>query len=106
MSRLLARCAARHASVRPRVQLPQLARAASTASTKPVFSWEDPLVSKALLTEDEIAISESAERYCQEQLLPRVIRWFPQPLAYYLPVPATAGTRQPANALPHRGLPR
>lgn len=72
MSRLLARRAV--TGLRSRAPLPQLARAASTTTTKPVFSWEDPLASKALLTEDEIAISESAERYCQEQLLPRVIQ--------------------------------
>lgn len=46
------------------------------ASTSPIsqFSWEDPLASKNLLTEEELAISETAERYCQEQLLPRVLR--------------------------------
>ena len=38
------------------------------------FSWEDPLGSKNLLTEEELAVSEMAERYCQEQLLPRVLR--------------------------------
>lgn len=75
MSRLLARRAA--TGLRARAPLAPLPRAASTASTAPAFSWQDPLVSKALLTEDEIAISESAERYCQEQLLPRVIRSSP-----------------------------
>ncbi len=38
------------------------------------FNWEDPLGSKNLLTEEEVAVSEMAERYCQEQLLPRVLR--------------------------------
>ena len=28
------------------------------------FSWEDPLGSKNLLTEEELAVSEMAERYC------------------------------------------
>ncbi|KAL7619569.1 hypothetical protein AAE478_010110 [Parahypoxylon ruwenzoriense] len=47
----------------------------SYASTpKSLFDWEDPLASKNLLTEDELAISETAERYCQEQLLPRVLQ--------------------------------
>jgi glutaryl-CoA dehydrogenase len=48
----------------------------SYASTSPIsqFNWEDPLGSKNLLTEEEQAISETAERYCQDQLLPRVLR--------------------------------
>ncbi|KAK7757452.1 hypothetical protein SLS62_000467 [Diatrype stigma] len=46
---------------------------ASTTSAPPPFDWEDPLLSKTLLTDDELAISETAENYCQEQLLPRVI---------------------------------
>ncbi len=36
------------------------------------FDWTDPLAAKTLLTEDEIAISETAERYAQEQLVPRL----------------------------------
>lgn len=47
---------------------------ASSSAPRPVFDWQDPLASKNLLTEEEIAISETAERYCQEQLLPRVLR--------------------------------
>jgi len=42
-------------------------------STMP-FDWEDPLRTKDLLTEDEIAIMDTAERYCQERLLPRVLQ--------------------------------
>ncbi|KAK3376766.1 glutaryl-CoA dehydrogenase [Lasiosphaeria ovina] len=38
------------------------------------FEWEDPLASKSLLTSDELVISETAERYCQERLLPRVLQ--------------------------------
>ncbi|KAH6651951.1 mitochondrial glutaryl-CoA dehydrogenase-like protein [Truncatella angustata] len=38
------------------------------------FEWEDPLNSKALLTEEELAISETAEKYCQERMLPRVLQ--------------------------------
>lgn len=48
--------------------------AASTSASP--FDWGDPLASKNLLTEDELAISEVAERYCQERLLPRVLRGF------------------------------
>ncbi|KAI0973562.1 mitochondrial glutaryl-CoA dehydrogenase-like protein [Xylaria arbuscula] len=54
-------------------QQPQYARNyASTPASGPVFDWQDPLASNNLLTEDELAIAETAERYCQEQLLPRV----------------------------------
>ncbi|KAI1339810.1 glutaryl-CoA dehydrogenase [Xylariaceae sp. FL0016] len=49
------------------------ASSATAAGSGPVFDWQDPLNSKALLTEDEVAIAETAERYCQEQLLPRVL---------------------------------
>ncbi|ORY60805.1 acyl-CoA dehydrogenase/oxidase [Pseudomassariella vexata] len=45
---------------------------ASTAG--PMFDWEDPLATKTLLTEEELAISETAERYCQERMLPRVLQ--------------------------------
>ncbi|KAK8088397.1 hypothetical protein PG997_003358 [Apiospora hydei] len=48
------------------------ARSYASAS-HPAFDWEDPLASKSLLTEDELAISETAERYCQERMLPRVL---------------------------------
>lgn len=44
------------------------------SAPKSSFDWEDPLASKNLLTEEELAISETAERYCQERLLPRVLR--------------------------------
>lgn len=38
-----------------------------------VFNWEDPLDSASLFTEEEIAIQESANSYCQERMLPRVL---------------------------------
>ncbi|KAI6780769.1 uncharacterized protein J7T54_001077 [Emericellopsis cladophorae] len=65
---------------------PVLRTCARQASVKPVaarfyavqpgapFNWEDPLASKNLLTEEELAISETAERYCQERLAPRVLQ--------------------------------
>ncbi|KAF1848557.1 glutaryl-CoA dehydrogenase-like protein [Cucurbitaria berberidis CBS 394.84] len=37
------------------------------------FDWTDPLNAKNLFTEEEIAISETAESYCQERMLPRVL---------------------------------
>lgn len=49
------------------------ARAAGSA-TQSRFDWEDPLGFKHLLTEEELSISAAAERYCQENLLPRVLR--------------------------------
>ncbi|KAI1397956.1 acyl-CoA dehydrogenase NM domain-like protein [Hypoxylon fuscum] len=52
---------------------PQAFRSYASAP-KSLFDWEDPLASKNLLTEEELAISETAERYCQEQLLPRVLQ--------------------------------
>ncbi|KAF2711469.1 glutaryl-CoA dehydrogenase mitochondrial precursor [Pleomassaria siparia CBS 279.74] len=37
------------------------------------FDWKDPLGSNNTLTEDELAIAETAESYCQERMLPRVL---------------------------------
>ena len=37
------------------------------------FDWKDPLGSHNLFTEDELQIAETAESYCQERLLPRVL---------------------------------
>ncbi|KAI0123783.1 glutaryl-CoA dehydrogenase [Xylariales sp. AK1849] len=51
----------------------QVARRYASTSA-PAFDWEDPLNSKTLLTEEELAISETAERYCQERMLPRVLQ--------------------------------
>lgn len=53
---------------------PALRRGYAAAASAPPFDWQDPLDAKSLLTEDEIAISETAEKYSQEQLLPRVLR--------------------------------
>lgn len=73
-SRFLTQRVARGAGlVRPRMGL-GVSRPMSTATDAPAFNWEDPLAVKAFLTEEEVAISETAERYCQEQLLPRVLR--------------------------------
>lgn len=38
------------------------------------FDWEDPLKWRSLLTEEELAVAETAERYCQERLAPRVLQ--------------------------------
>lgn len=37
------------------------------------FDWKDPLGSSNLFTEEELAIAETAESYCQERMLPRVL---------------------------------
>jgi glutaryl-CoA dehydrogenase len=42
------------------------------ASTYTTFDWKDPLGSNNMFTEEELAIAETAESYCQERLLPRV----------------------------------
>ncbi|KAI0534875.1 mitochondrial glutaryl-CoA dehydrogenase-like protein [Xylaria digitata] len=54
-------------------QQPQHLRNYASSSTS-AFDWKDPLASKNLLTEEELAIAETAERYCQERLLPRVLQ--------------------------------
>ena len=37
------------------------------------FNWQDPLGSMNLLTDEELAIAETAESYCQERMLPRIL---------------------------------
>ena len=37
------------------------------------LNWEDPLDSASLFTEEELAISETANAYCQERMFPRVL---------------------------------
>ncbi|KFX99478.1 hypothetical protein V490_01781 [Pseudogymnoascus sp. VKM F-3557] len=37
------------------------------------FDWEDPLAASELYTEEELAIQDTAQQYCQERLLPRVL---------------------------------
>lgn len=72
MSRaLLSRCARRSA---PTLRAGARRNFAAAASSAPPFDWQDPLNAKNLLTEEELAISDTAEKYCQEQLLPRVLR--------------------------------
>jgi hypothetical protein len=43
-------------------------------ATPPPFDWRDPLNSARLFTDDELAIAETAEAYCQERMLPRILR--------------------------------
>ncbi|KAK1767279.1 acyl-CoA dehydrogenase/oxidase [Phialemonium atrogriseum] len=72
MSRLLYRQCPRR--VHPRFPRASLVRSYTSASPISQFDWEDPLASKNLLTEEELAISQTAERYCQEHMLPRVLQ--------------------------------
>lgn len=51
-----------------------LANAAAQASPSKVsFSWSDPLLLEASLSEDERMIMESARSYCSERLMPRIL---------------------------------
>lgn len=52
---------------------PVAVRGYAAHSTPQPFNWEDPLDYKSLLTEEELAIQETAEAYCQERMLPRVL---------------------------------
>ena len=69
MFRPIQRCAARHLQHVGRTRTPFRAY----ASAAEPFDWKDPLKASNLFTEDEMAIAETAESYCQEQLLPRVL---------------------------------
>jgi len=78
MLRLISRHAAQQLKqTRPRSLLNASAttRCYATAhrDTTP-FDWKDPLgAHKNLFTEEELDIAETAESYCQERLLPRVL---------------------------------
>ncbi|KAF2195311.1 glutaryl-CoA dehydrogenase-like protein [Zopfia rhizophila CBS 207.26] len=58
----------------------QLARPSRSAAvgkrhlhTPVPFDWKDPLGANNMFSEDELAISETAESYCQDRMLPRVL---------------------------------
>lgn len=71
MYRSITRCTARQLTTSAR---PVAARGYAEHATTRAFNWEDPLGSQSLFTEEELAISETAESYCQERMLPRVLR--------------------------------
>ncbi len=50
--------------------------AAAEKSSRPVFSWTDPLYLDDQLTEDERMVRDSVHSYCREQLLPGVREGF------------------------------
>jgi glutaryl-CoA dehydrogenase len=43
---------------------------------KPVFDWQDPLLFREMLTDEERMVQETAHQYAQERLLPRVTEAF------------------------------
>jgi glutaryl-CoA dehydrogenase len=53
---------------------PVAVRGYAAHATPQPFNWEDPLNAQSLFTEEELAIAETAESYCQERMLPRVLR--------------------------------
>jgi glutaryl-CoA dehydrogenase len=55
------------------VRLPALHSRSYAAAASASFDWRDPLGLQSLLTEEELGIQETAESYCQEKLLPRVL---------------------------------
>ena len=71
MYRPLARTAAKQLASTAR---PIAARGYAAHATPQPFNWEDPLSAENLYTEEELAIRETAESYCQERMLPRVLR--------------------------------
>lgn len=69
--------AARTSSRRLAASAQGQARLAATsrryAHSPAAFDWKDPLGASNLWTEEELAIAETAEEYCQEKMLPRVL---------------------------------
>jgi len=45
-------------------------------ATKPVFHWDDPLLLEEQLSEDERMVRDTARRYAQERLMPRILQAF------------------------------
>ncbi|MFQ5773904.1 MAG: acyl-CoA dehydrogenase [Kiloniellaceae bacterium] len=45
-----------------------------TPPAKPEFRWDDPLLLEEQLSEEERMVRDSARAYCQERLMPRVLR--------------------------------
>ena len=44
-----------------------------TASSRTAFDWQDPLQFETLLNEDERMVRDSVAKYCQDQLMPRIL---------------------------------
>lgn len=54
-------------------QRPQCRAYAQGSAVAVPFDWKDPLGANNLFTEEELAIAETAEQYCQERMQPRVL---------------------------------
>ena len=82
-------------------RLAQQAQAAALgrryAHAPQTFDWRDPLGANNLFTEEELAIAETAESYCQERMLPRVLGKSPSSKHPYCHTDSDRG-------LPQRGL--
>lgn len=63
----------RYATRQPRAVVRPAALGKRYMHTPVSFDWTDPLNAQSLFTEEEQAISETAEAYCQERMLPRVL---------------------------------
>lgn len=63
-------------SARPLAASARGAAAKRSYASLAQFDWQDPFKLETLLTEDEIAISNVARDYCQEQLYPRVLEGY------------------------------
>ncbi|KAI5290324.1 hypothetical protein KEM52_000503 [Ascosphaera acerosa] len=66
-------CSLRLSSGRRQAAAFSTSSAAPTSRPATAFNWEDPLDAASLFTEEELAIQESARRYAQEQLQPRIL---------------------------------
>ncbi|PZQ73302.1 MAG: acyl-CoA dehydrogenase, partial [Variovorax paradoxus] len=42
-------------------------------ATKAAFHWDDPFLLEQQLTDDERAVRDAANAYCQDKLAPRVL---------------------------------
>ncbi|TQR68939.1 acyl-CoA dehydrogenase family protein, partial [Acinetobacter sp. RF14B] len=45
-------------------------------ASKSYFNWQDPFLLEQQLTEEERMIRDSAQAYCQDKLMPRVLEQF------------------------------
>ena len=54
-------------------QAEHAAAAALTATARPQFQWDDPLLLDEQLSEDERMVRDAARDYCQEKLMPRIL---------------------------------
>lgn len=83
MNYSLLRSAARQLRTSPLARSQARRWASSTAT----YNWEDPLAASELLTEEELAIQDTARQYCQEWLMPRVLGTTPfYPIEHWEPL--------------------